>query len=143
MLRQFITVLVLLTVAVWLGYPFITSSPKSSTQVVYSVQAQSSQQGRSFVVRDTMIEPGGRIGWHWHPGTVIAVVKEGTLQHYRNDCTVDAVYKAGDSFIESSGPDNAHDGRNVGTTPVVLENVYITAAGRPLAEAVDSPCGNP
>lgn len=91
-------------------------------------------------MRDTMIKPGGSIGWHWHSGTVISVVKEGTLQHVRHDCTVDAVYEAGDAFIESNGPDNVHDGRNAGTTPVVLENMYVIPTGKPLAEEVGSPC---
>lgn len=90
-----------------------------------------------------MIEPGGSIGWHWHSGTVISVVKEGTLQHIRSDCTVDAVYQAGETFIESSGPGNLHDGRNFGTTRVVLENMYVVPAGRPLAEEVASPCRGP
>ena len=103
------------------------------------MQAQSYYQGRDFVVRDTTIEPGGSIGWHWHRGTVIAVVKEGTLRHYRSDCTVDAVYRPGESFVEFSGADNVHDGRNFGTIPLVLEVIYVIPAGTPLADAVAPP----
>jgi quercetin dioxygenase-like cupin family protein len=73
----------------------------------------------------------------------MAVVKEGTLHHYRNDCTVDAIYRAGDSFIEPSGSDHVHDGRNFGTVPVALEVIYVVPVGKPLAEAINPPpCGD-
>lgn len=76
MLKHSISIMVLLAAMAWLAYPFTGSSPRTPARVDYDVVAQTSDQGRSFVVRDTTIEPGGRIGWHWHRGTVIAVVKE-------------------------------------------------------------------
>jgi quercetin dioxygenase-like cupin family protein len=139
MLRAMFSVLVLLAVAVWLGYPLVRRSPTSPSNAHYRVVVKSSYQGRNFVVRDTTIAPGGRIGWHWHRGTVIAVIKQGFLSHYRDDCTVDAVYGPGDSYVEASGPDHVHDGRNLGTTPVVLEVMYIIPAGTPLADASKPP----
>jgi quercetin dioxygenase-like cupin family protein len=139
MLRHFIFTLVLLTSVVWLGFPLAGSSSKSRTSVDYDVVAQTSDHGRSFVIRDTTIDPGGSIGWHWHRGTVFAVVKEGILYHYDRDCTVDAVYHPGYSFVEPAGADHVHDGRNPGKTPVVLEIMYVGAAGVPLADANDPP----
>ena len=139
MLRHFTFVSVLLIFAVWLGYPLARFPRTPPTKVFYDVLSQSSYEGRDFIIRDSTIEPGAAIGWHWHRGTVFAVVKEGTLHHFRKDCPVDAVYKPGDSFLELSGDDNVHDGRNFGTTPVVLEVMYIVPAGTPLADAATPP----
>ncbi|WP_207546960.1 cupin domain-containing protein [Mycobacterium kubicae] len=143
MLKHLISTLALLASAVWLGFPMLGSSSHSPTGATYDVVAQSSEQGRSFVIRDTTIDPGGSIGWHWHQGTVIALVKQGTLYHLRSDCTVDAIYRAGDSFIEPRGPEHVHDGRNYGTTPVVLEIMYVVLAGSPLAQAPNLPIACP
>ncbi|OJZ73605.1 hypothetical protein BRW65_12870 [Mycobacterium paraffinicum] len=129
----------LLAVAAWLAYALIGSGANSPAGVDYEVVAQTSGEGRTFVVRDTTIAPGGAIGWHWHRGTVLAVVKQGTLYHYGNDCTVDGIYRPGDSFIELSGPTHVHDGRNHGTTPVVLELLLIDPVGTSPAEATDPP----
>lgn len=133
-LRNVISTMVLLSLGGWLGHQLIGSPSNSSAKVDYDVVARSSDQGRTFVVRDTTIEPGGSLGWHWHRGHVIAVVKEGTLWHFGSDCTVDAVYQAGDSFIEPSGPEHVHDGRNFGSAPVVLEVLYVIPEGTPLVD---------
>lgn len=138
MVKMCISIVVLLGIAGWLGYPLVHSG---RSRVDYDVVAETSDHERSFVVRDTTIAPGGNIGWHWHQGTVIAFVKAGTLYHYRSDCTVDGVYRPGDWFAEPSGPDHVHDGRNLGTTPVILEVVYIVHPGTPLAEESGTPSG--
>jgi quercetin dioxygenase-like cupin family protein len=137
--RQLIVISVLLILAVWVGYPLICSPVASPSKVAYDVRTKSSYGGKDFIIRDTKIEPGGSIGWHWHQGTVFAVVKEGTLHHYRKDCTVDAVYRPGDSFLELRGADNVHDGRNFGAVPVVLEVFYIVPEGTPVADIVTPP----
>lgn len=100
--------------------------------------------GRDFVLRDITIDPGGTTGWHWHAGTVVGVVKQGTLTHYAADCAVDGVYAAGDSISEPSGADHVHVGRNLGPEPVVLEVLYATPVGEPLSgDAAAPPCGLP
>ena len=137
-LARFISIVVLLPVVVWLGHSLITRPPGSAASVDYSVVAQTSAQGSTFVVRDTTIEPGGAIGWHWHSGAVVAVVKRGMLQHFRSDCTVDA-YGPGESFAEPSGSDHVHDGRNLGPGPVLLEVIYVVPSGTPLAQAHNPP----
>jgi quercetin dioxygenase-like cupin family protein len=101
--------------------------------------SQSTVDGRDFIVRDITINPGGSTGWHWHDGTLIAAVKQGTLTHYGSDCSVDGIYNPGDPIMESSGPDKVHVGRNVGSVPVILEVTYINPVGKPLAEDVPNP----
>lgn len=136
MWKTSISTVILLAIAVWLAYPLVKPSRHS---VDYSVVAQTLDQERSFVIRDATIAPGGSLGWHWHKGTVIAYVKEGTLHHYRSDCVVDAVYQPGDWFAEPAGPEHVHDGRNLGPTPVILEVIYIVRASTPLAEEASTP----
>ncbi|MFD9877848.1 cupin domain-containing protein, partial [[Kitasatospora] papulosa] len=58
-----------------------------------------------------------------------------------HDCSVE-VTPAGTSFIEPSGADHRHIGRNLGTEPVVLWVTYLLPEGSPLsddAEAADCP----
>ncbi|WP_431233799.1 cupin domain-containing protein [Mycolicibacterium psychrotolerans] len=98
---------------------------------------QSTLDGRDFVTRELTIAPGGTTGWHYHPGQVFGVIKQGTLTHYRGDCSVDGVYNAGDSISEGSGTGYIHEGRNEGPVPVVMWVLYIKPAGSPLA--VDAP----
>ena len=98
--------------------------------------------GKDFVLREIMIAPGGTTGWHWHDGTLIGVVKRGTLTHDEADCSVDGVYHAGDPIVEPAGSRNVHIGRNLGTTPLVLDVLYIDPAGSPFSEdAPDPGCG--
>ncbi|HEX8935583.1 MAG TPA: hypothetical protein VF788_15635, partial [Pseudonocardiaceae bacterium] len=47
-----------------------------------------------FVVRQITIQPGGDTGWHYHPGTVLAVVQKGTLTHTDASCR-SVSYRAG------------------------------------------------
>ncbi|MCV7021323.1 MULTISPECIES: cupin domain-containing protein [Mycolicibacterium] len=98
---------------------------------------QSTLDGRDFVTRELTIAPGGTTGWHYHPGQVFGVIKQGTLTHYKGDCSVDGVYNAGDSISEGSGTGYIHEGRNEGPVPVVMWVLYIKPAGSPLA--VDAP----
>ncbi|WP_243766995.1 cupin domain-containing protein [Streptomyces sp. GC420] len=96
-------------------------------------------KGRTDVVfRTITVEPGGSTGWHYHPGQLIAVVKSGTLTRTLQDCSVEAT-PAGTSFIEPSGSDHVHIGRNLGTEPVELYVTYLVPEGSPLAIDADAP----
>jgi len=107
-----------------------------------AVLSQSTSAGQDFVTRLLIIEPGGSTGWHWHPGRVFGIVKQGTLTHNRADCSLDGVYRAGDPITEDVGADHVHIGRNLGDTPVVMQVLYINPAGSPLAvDAADPGCG--
>ncbi|OBA60546.1 cupin [Mycobacterium sp. 1100029.7] len=133
--RRIISALVVLAVLA----PSAISAATPGTGVKSLQLNQSSQEGRDFVVRDITIDPGGSTGWHWHDGTLVGAIKHGTLTHYSADCSVDGVYNAGDPVTEPAGSDHVHLGRNLGSTPVVLEVIYILPAGKPLAEDAPNP----
>ncbi|MCP9271450.1 cupin domain-containing protein [Mycolicibacterium arenosum] len=104
------------------------------------VLAQSTVDGVDYVTREITIQPGGSTGWHWHPGQVYGVIREGTLTHYdATDCAVDGVYNVGDPITERSGPGYVHVGRNLGPVPLVMWVGYIEPAGEPLANDVPNP----
>ncbi|WP_211767916.1 cupin [Kutzneria sp. CA-103260] len=91
-----------------------------------------------YVLKDITLAPHtGSTGWHYHPGHVYAIVKQGTLTHNKSDCSVDGVDRQGQFITEESGPGYVHIGRNLGDTPVVLEVLYVNPVGQPLA--VDAP----
>lgn len=106
------------------------------------LMSQATVDGHDYIMREITIEPGGSTGWHWHQGRLYGVIKEGTLTHDQSDCTVDGIYNAGDPITEATGPNHVHIGRNLGTTPVVLQVLYIDPAGAPLSvDAPDPGCG--
>lgn len=100
---------------------------------------QSSQDGRDFIISESTIDPGGSTGWHFHNGTVVVAVKQGTVTRYAADCSVDGVHNPGDTFIEPVGPGHVHLARNLGTIPASLEVMYVLPAGRPLHEDAANP----
>jgi quercetin dioxygenase-like cupin family protein len=103
---------------------------------------QMTDGGKDYVFREITIAPGGSTGWHSHDGQLFGVVKEGTLTHYRADCSVDGLYTGGQSIAEKGGPGYVHIGRNLGPDPLVLQVLYIDPAGAPLSDdAPDPGCG--
>ena len=95
--------------------------------------------GKDYILRQITIQPGGSTGWHYHDGTLYAVVEQGTLTHTESDCTTTAAYSKGAAFVEDSGAGNVHISRNLGSTPVVLDVLYVDPTGSPLAESVPNP----
>lgn len=90
-----------------------------------------------FVVRQIIVEPGGSTGWHYHPGTLLAIVQRGTLTRTdAADCR-SVADTAGQSLVEPSGSRHVHIGRNLGTEPVELYVTYVNPIGSPLS--VDAP----
>ena len=91
-----------------------------------------------YVLKEITLAPHtGSTGWHYHPGKVSAVVKQGVLTHNMSDCSIDGIYHRGQFISEESGSGYVHIGRNLGDTPVVLEVLYQDPVGQPLA--VDAP----
>jgi quercetin dioxygenase-like cupin family protein len=129
----------LLVVALLFVIPLAQAAATPSNGVNSQTLHQSSQDGRDFIIRESTFDPGASTGWHWHDGKLIGAIKQGTLTHYRSDCSVDGVYNAGDTVTEPTGPDHVHIGRNLGPTPLVLEVIYINPAGKPLAEDAPNP----
>ncbi|WP_433523557.1 cupin domain-containing protein [Nocardia pseudovaccinii] len=93
---------------------------------------------RAVIGRQTVIEPGGTSGWHYHDGTLLVLVARGTLDHPGSD-RVPVTYRRGRIFREPSGPSYPHVARNLGTTPVTLFVLYLNPVGSPLSRHVDPP----
>ncbi|MGH3938207.1 MAG: cupin domain-containing protein [Pseudonocardiaceae bacterium] len=90
------------------------------------------------IVRHIIIEPGGSLGWHSHPGELITVVHKGTLSRTLQDCTV-VTTPAGQSFVEPAG--KRHLGRNQGIVPLELYVTYVIPAGAPVSvDTADPGC---
>src|ERR1700737_4620667 len=64
-----------------------------------------------FYFQDLVVAPGGRTGWHSHPGLLMIAIKEGSIDFYDKDCRKHS-FSAGQSFTESADPHNAF---NTGT----------------------------
>ncbi len=111
-----------------------------SSGIEATTMVQSTLNGKDYVTRELTIAPGGTTGWHYHPGQIFGLIKQGTLTHYDGDgCSVDGVYNAGDAISEGSGPGYVHEGRNEGPVPVVMWVLYIKPAGSPLAVDMPNP----
>jgi quercetin dioxygenase-like cupin family protein len=95
--------------------------------------------GKDYILRQITVQPGGTTGWHYHDGTLYAFVESGTLTHTDSDCVTTNTYSEGAAFVEPSGANHVHIGRNLGTTPVVLDVLYVDPAGSPLAEDAPNP----
>ncbi|WP_433681498.1 cupin domain-containing protein [Nocardia sp. CA-119907] len=93
---------------------------------------------RTVIARQTVIEPGGTSGWHYHDGTLLVLVTRGTLDHPGPDC-VPVTYRPGRIFREPSGPTHPHVARNLGPTPVTLFVLYLTPTNSPLSHHITPP----
>jgi quercetin dioxygenase-like cupin family protein len=86
-----------------------------------------------------VIQPGGTLGWHSHPGPTVVTVRAGTLSFYHDEaCTEETEYLTGQSF--SNMPDEIHLARNEGGQEVVVFAVYFVPVNDPpLALRIDQP----
>lgn len=110
-----------------------------SRGVTGTIISQTTVDGKDYILRRITIDAEGSTGWHYHDGTLYAWVEQGTLTHDESNCQVDATYGAGSFFIEHSGSDHVHIGRNLGSTPVILDVLYVDPAGSPLSEDAQNP----
>ncbi|WP_245719884.1 cupin domain-containing protein [Nocardia uniformis] len=113
-------------------------NPAPATGTASRVLIRFTVAGREFVLRRTVIEPGGQSGWHYHDGTLWVLVTGGDLDHPWTDC-VPLTHRRGRIFREPGGRAHAHLARNLGATPVKLTVLYIKPAGSPLARGIDPP----
>jgi Uncharacterized conserved protein, contains double-stranded beta-helix domain len=91
-----------------------------------------------FYFQDFSIRPGGRTGWHSHPGLLLITVKEGTVDWYDKDCQKQT-YAAGHSFTEGADP---HNVVNSGSTNARLLVAYVVKGGAPRRLENEQPrCG--
>ncbi|MDR7167901.1 putative cupin superfamily protein [Nocardia kruczakiae] len=94
--------------------------------------------GRDFLLRQTIVEPGGDSGWHYHDGTLFVLVTGSALDHPGTDC-VPVTYRPGRVFREPAGAANAHTARNRTRKPLRLTVFYVLPAGSPLSRPVAAP----
>ena len=81
-----------------------------------------------ITVMKVEIKPGSETGWHSHPVPLYAYVLEGKLtMEIKGGKTYD--FAAGDAIVEVVNI--PHNGRNLGTTPVVLIAFYTGEIGKP------------
>ncbi|WEV24258.1 cupin domain-containing protein [Streptomyces sp. 71268] len=94
---------------------------------------------RHLLYRKATIPPGTATGWHYHPGSEIAVIASGTLTRVNgDDCRV-RVLGPGDALVEPTGPKEVHYGVNRGTEPVVLYITDVLPKGAPVSVPADNP----
>ncbi|MCX4461912.1 cupin domain-containing protein [Streptomyces sp. NBC_01340] len=125
-----------------LSLPGVAYATPGGPGVTGKVIAQSTIGGNDYILREVTIPPGQATGWHFHDGTLYAYVEQGTLSHFDSTCASDGVYARGSSLEEPSGSDHVHIGRNLGTTDVVLEVLYVLPHGAPFSRDAANPgCG--
>ena len=119
--------------------------------------APSAADGQSLVLVRIIFGPGGSIGAHTHPGTLVATVESGTLGFTLLDdhgemsvtragsdgtpaaeepLTVDqeVELEAGDGFVETG---MVHTARSIGDEPASVLISGLITAGEPLTKCVD------
>ncbi|MFE5399997.1 cupin domain-containing protein [Streptomyces sp. NPDC056580] len=101
--------------------------------------ARTTVGGTDYTLREITVPPGQGTGWHYHDGPLYGVVKQGTLSHFDSGCASDGVYRKGSAIQEPAGPGHVHIGRNLGTTPVVLEVLYVLPHDAPFSEDAPNP----
>ncbi len=76
-----------------------------------------------------VVDPGGSVGWHSHPGDVLVNVADGTATRYEAD-DIDcrpAAFTVEQGWVEH--PHHVHTVRNETDKPLTLNVVLITPAG--------------
>ncbi|MEU6560239.1 cupin domain-containing protein [Nocardia nova] len=91
-----------------------------------------------FVARQTIVEPGGDSGWHYHDGTLFVLVTGSTLSHPGLDCAP-VNYRPWRIFREPPGPAHAHTARNRTRKPLRLNVLYLLSTGSPLSRPAQAP----
>ena len=84
------------------------------------------------------IAPGGRSGWHHHPGIVIITVAQGAVTFTHSDCS-SKTYGPGqpDGAVFVEGGDEPAEASNQGTTPVISYATFIAPHADPPVFRID------
>jgi quercetin dioxygenase-like cupin family protein len=89
------------------------------------------------------IAPGGRSGWHHHPGVVIVAVETGTVTYVDSDCQATS-YGAGSPngsvFVESG--DEPHEARNLTDQPATVYATFVAPDADPGVFRIEDPLIN-
>jgi quercetin dioxygenase-like cupin family protein len=92
-----------------------------------------------YSVRTVVLAPGESVGWVRHPGTVMAVVRTGTVSLVRQGACAPVDFAGGQAlFIGDAVP---HRLANPGTAPAELVVTMLLAPGAPESTDVAPACG--
>lgn len=104
------------------------AKPPTVTRTVLNQQDLAVPGYASALVR-VELPPGGREGRHRHPGTLIAVVQQGTMTlEYVGKGTME--YKVGETFYVAPG--TVHEGMNKSSGPVTLIASFVFPKDQPM-----------
>jgi quercetin dioxygenase-like cupin family protein len=82
------------------------------------------------------LQPGQQTGWHTHPAPLFGYILEGEI-------TVDYGAKGQRTYVKGEGlaeaMDEAHNGRNMGQSPVTILVVFIGVEGMPASVPAPPP----
>jgi hypothetical protein len=133
------------TVALASHLPFnFTTTPVATGNLVSHIKQNSDRV--KFQTKDPTdvrvaridIAPGGRSGWHHHPGIVIVTVAQGAVTYTQSDCS-STTYGPGqpDGAVFVEGGDEPAQASNQGTTPVISYATFIAPHATPLTFRID------
>jgi quercetin dioxygenase-like cupin family protein len=116
------------TVRVRVGSKVVTKRVKLTYKTVTPLMSCGASTACDTAYQQLTIAPGGKTGWHTHPGpTFVAVAQgEGTLYHGMSGCPAHK-YGTGAGFMQP--PTEVHNMRNEGSTPLVLWAFYALPPG--------------
>ena len=101
----------------------VTAVPLASAQIDQQVRLAQAE-GKTTVVADFTLTPGGTTGWHSHPGKTLVLVTAGEFTLYRDRdgrCRTHT-YGPGEGFVEP--PASVHVGVNEGAANVKLTAIF-------------------
>jgi quercetin dioxygenase-like cupin family protein len=135
----------LATVALANHLPFnFTTTPVATGNLVSDVKQNSDRV--KFQTKDPTdvrvaridIAPGGRSGWHHHPGIVIVTVAQGAVTFTHSDCS-SKTYGPGqpDGAVFVEGGDEPAQASNQGTTAVISYATFIAPHAAPPVFRID------
>lgn len=108
----------------------VTAQASTSTVIAVGTNQFSALVGGPAVTttRQLTIAPGEVLPWHYHPGFVYTVVKQGTLT-VEDGCGGVEVFKTGQAFEEELF--RVHHGMNLGTNDVITIQTFVMPLGFP------------
>ena len=113
--------------------PILTAEIISAGRVDYADEVE----GPAVITVQRITQPpGGRSGWHVHPGPAWVIVSRGEFVYYTAD-GCHTVQPAGSAFVERTG--EVSNVRNEGAQEGELIVTLITPLGRPLRSDVAAP----
>lgn len=94
----------------------------------------------TLTFRQLLMDPQEVSGWHYHPGTLISVVKRGTVA-VEDGCGTEDVHNVGDAF-EAVG-ERVHRAK-AGSEQLEEFNLFVTPQGMmPTVQVPEKRCGPP